>query len=173
MAKPHCGGIIMENIDANRRKYPRYDVEMEAYFKVRYDSNVRVEFQVVESCHEDSVTPKYFGLCNNVSAEGMLIVSKKHLTKDDLLMLEVYDPLIKNPVKMEGQVRWSEKCPGPSKEHDMFYSGLQLVIVNSRPVTDSIYFDRKHMAAWSATLESLFGTFEALKEYPTSRGAKQ
>ena len=66
----------MEDIDPNRRRYPRYDTEMEVYFKVRYDINIRVEFHVVGSYHEGNVAPKYFGLCNNVSVEGLLVVSE-------------------------------------------------------------------------------------------------
>ena len=160
----------MENSDINRRKYPRYDTEMEVYFKVRYDINIRVEFHLIENRHDGSAALKYFGLCNNVSVEGLLVVSKKHLVKDDLLMLEIYDPIKKSPVKMEGQVRWSEKCPGPSREHDMFYTGIQVATVNDRAVMDSIYFDRKHQVVWSAILESLFGNFETLKKYPVLRG---
>lgn len=163
----------MENIDINRRRYPRYSTEMDVYFKIRYDINIKVEFQVIESYHKGGISPKYFGLCNNVSVEGMLIVSKKHLVKNDILMLEVYDPIIKNPVKMEGQVCWSEKCPGPSKEHDMFYTGVKIIMVNGRTVIDSIYFDRKHQVVWSVTLESLFGTYETLKAYPASRPPRQ
>ncbi len=159
----------MEDMGTNRRRYPRYDTEMEVYFKVRYDTHVRVEFQVVESHHEGSIAPKYFGLCNNVSAEGMLIVSKKRLVKGDILMLEVYDPIIKNPIKMEGQVRWCEKCPGPSKEHDVAYTGIQIMSVNGKPVVDSLYFDKKHMVVWSAVLESIFDTFAAIKSNPRKR----
>ncbi len=163
----------MQNSEINRRKYPRYDTEMEVYFKVRYDTNIRVEFHVIDGHNEGDVAPKYFGLCNNVSVEGMLIVSKKHLIRDDLLMLEVYDPIIKNPVRMEGQVRWSEKCPGPSEEHDMFYTGVQVAMVGGKPVGDTIYFDRKHQVAWSIILEALFGSFDVLKKYPVLRSARQ
>jgi hypothetical protein len=168
---PIYGGSLMDSIDINRRRYPRYDTEMEVYFKVRYDINIRVEFRVIESHCEGNVPPKYFGLCNNVSVEGLLVVSKKHLIRDDLLILEVYDPIKKNPVKMEGQVRWSEKCPGPSKEHDMFYTGIQVVMVDGSAVIDSIYFDRKHQVVWSVILESLFGSFDILKRYPILREA--
>jgi len=163
----------MENSDINRRKYPRYNTEMEVYFKVRYDINIRVEFRVIEGQHEGDIASKHFGLCNNVSVEGLLVVSKKHLAKDDLLMLEVYAPIMKSPVRMEGQVRWSEKCPGPIKEHDMFYTGIQVVMVNGKTVIDSIYFDRKHQVIWSVILESLFGNFDTLKKYPILRDAKQ
>ncbi len=112
----------MENIDINRRRYPRYSTDMDVYFKIRYDINIKVEFQVIESCQEGNISPKYFGLCTNVSVEGMLIVSKKHLVKNDILMLEVYDPVAKNPVKMEGQICWSKKCPGSNKEHDICFT---------------------------------------------------
>ena len=154
----------MKNPESNRRRHPRYDTEMEVYFKLKYDTKIRVEFQVLQSRHEEGTAPKYFGLCNNVSAEGMLIVSKKELAKNDLLMLEVYKPASKNPIKMEGEVRWCERCPGASKEHDMFYAGVQIVSVNERPVADSVYFDKKYLVAWSAVLEELFGTFPALKK---------
>ena len=159
----------MEDMGLNRRRYPRYDTEMEVYFKVRYDTHIRVEFQVIESHHEGSVKPKYFGLCNNVSAEGLLIVSKKILTRDDILLLEVYDPIIKNPIKMEGQVRWCEKCPGSSKEHDLAYTGIQITMVNGKPVVDTLYFDQKYMVVWSGVLESIFGTFAAIKNKPKNK----
>jgi hypothetical protein len=121
---------------------------------------------VIEDHHEGSVAPKYFGLCNNVSAEGLLIVSKKKLAKDDILMLEVYDPVMKKPIKMEGQVKWCEGCPGVSREHDMAYAGIQIIVVNGNPVVDSLYFDKKYMVVWSAVLESVFGTFAAIKNNP-------
>jgi len=154
----------VEDIDINRRRHPRYNTEMDVYFKVRYDINVRVEFQVIGNHRGDEPAPKYFGLCNNVSAEGLLIVSKKQLVKDDLVLLEVYDNAMKNPIRMEGQVRWCGKCPGPSREHDMVYIGIQITSVNGVPVIDSIYFDRKHMVVWSVVLESVFGTYAAIKK---------
>ncbi|MFH1189343.1 MAG: PilZ domain-containing protein [Candidatus Omnitrophota bacterium] len=159
----------MDDMDTNRRKYPRYDTEMEVYFKVRYDTSIRIEFRVIENRKEGNADSKYFGLCNNVSAEGLLIVSKKSLAKDDILMLEVYDPIMKNPIKMEGQVRWSEKCPGSSREHDMAYAGVQIVSVNDKPVVDSLYFDKKYMVVWSAVLEAVFGTFAAIRNATKKR----
>lgn len=154
----------MRKIGINRRRHPRYNTEMEVYFEVRYDIKIRVEFRVIDGLPEDKDTNKYFGLCNNVSAEGLLIVSKKQLTNGDLLMLEVYDPAAKDPINMEGEVRWCEKCPGPSKEHDMFYAGVQVVSVNGKSVADTVYFDKKYKVVWSAVLESIFGTCAAIKK---------
>ena len=154
----------MGKFDIERRKYPRYDTELKVYFQVKYDIKTRVEFEVVESVHPEGVAHKYSGLCNNVSVEGLCFVSKKRLEKGDILLIEVYEPAVKKPVRMEGQVRWSEKLPGGDEKEDAFHTGVQLISVGNKPVSDSVYFDKKYKVMWSAVLESLFGTFAAMKK---------
>lgn len=154
----------MKNIDSDRRNYPRYDTEMGVYFKVKYDIKTRVKFQVVASHHEGNIVHKYLGLCRNVSVEGLCFDSKKKLEKGDILLLEVFEPIIKKAIKMEGQVRWSKKCFGKGKEEKMFRAGVQLTSVNGKSITDSIHFDKKYKVVWSVVLESLFGTFAAMKK---------
>lgn len=154
----------MKNINSNRRKYPRYNTELDVYFQVRYTVRLRVEFHILDGNREGDASTKYFGLCNNISAEGLLIVAKKQLLKDDILILEVYAPQSKNPIKMEGQVRWCAIAPGPNQEHDMFYIGVQIISVDGKSVNDSIFFDKKHLVAWSAVLESLLGDPSAIKK---------
>lgn len=154
----------MGKSDIERRKYSRYDTELKVYFQVKYDIKTRVEFEVVESTHKDDVAHKYSGLCKNVSVEGLCFVSKKKLEKGDILMIEVFEPAVKNPVRMEGQVRWSERLPGEDEKEGVFHSGIQLISVGGKPVSDSIYFDKKYKIMWSAVLDSLFGTFAAMKK---------
>ena len=154
----------MGKFDIERRKYPRYDTELKVYFQVKYDIKTRVEFEVVESIHPDDVAHKYSGLCNNVSAEGLCFASKKRLEKGDILLIEVYEPAVKNPVRMEGHVRWSERLPGDDEKEGVFHTGVQLISVGNKLVSDSVYFDKKYKVMWSAVLESLFGTFAAIKK---------
>lgn len=158
----------------NKRRHPRYDTDMKLFFKVKYDISVKVEFQVLEGSHDGNVNRKYFGVCNNVSADGLLIISNKALNPGDILMLEVYDPIMKAPVKMEGHVKWCENTAASSADRKpAFRTGLQVVSVNGKSVSDSIYFDGKYMVAWSVLLESLFGTFASLKKYPVSSDTKE
>jgi len=154
----------MKNIDIDRRRYPRYDTEMGVYFKVKYDIKTRVKFQVMASRHEDNIPHKYFGLCRNVSVEGLCFDSNKKLDKGDILMLEVFEPSVKNPIEMEGEVRWSKKCSGEVNGEKKFRTGVHLISVNDKLIADSIYFDKKYKVAWSAVLDSLFGTFAAMKK---------
>jgi len=148
--------------EEERRKYPRYDAELQVYFRVTYDIKTRVEFEVLESSHKDELRHKYSGLCKNVSAEGLSFSSNKKLTEGDILLLEVYEPAVRTPVKMEGQVRWSKNIPGKNGGKKVFRTGLKLISVNGRSVGDSIYFDKKYKIVWSAVLDALFGTFAAV-----------
>ncbi len=160
----------MDYVDGNnRRRHPRYDTDMKLLFKVKYDINVKVEFQVLEGYDKGNINRRYSGACNNVSVDGLLIVSNKSLTQGNILMLEVYDPILMRPVKMEGHVRWCEKSDSSDQDKgEIFRAGVQVLLIDGKSVSDSIYFDNKYMVAWSALLESLFGTFAALKKYPMS-----
>lgn len=158
----------------NKRRHPRYDTDMKLIFKVKYDINVKVEFTVLDGVVEDNVNRRHIGTCSNVSVDGLLITSGRQLSQKDVLLLEVYDPLIQGPVKMEGHVRWCKKSPVSDNEHgDIFDSGVQILSVNGKSVSDSIYFDNKHMAAWSALLETLFGTLENLNKLTAPTGKKE
>jgi len=149
---------------AERRKYPRFDTDLTVYFRVKYDIKTRIEFQVVGNHRKEGVAPKYSGTGRNVNVEGMCFVSKKKLEKGDLLELEVYEPGLKKPVMAEARVKWSKKLPRKAEEEDAYYTGVQLLKVNDRNVSDSVYFDQKYHVAWSAVLEALFGSFARLHE---------
>jgi hypothetical protein len=151
----------VKNIDRERREYPRYDTEVKIYFHLKYDIQTRVKFKVLVSNHKASDSHKYSGLSKNVSAEGLCFISKKKLEKGDLLFIEVYEPKVKGPVKMEGQVRWSRKLPGKTRAKDAYFTGVRIILVDNKLVSDTIYFDKKYKVMWSTILESLFGNFAA------------
>ncbi|MCM8791249.1 MAG: PilZ domain-containing protein [Candidatus Omnitrophica bacterium] len=152
----------MANSYIERRKYLRYDTDMKVYFQVKYDIKTRVEFIVLEEEWKSGTVHKYSGLCKNVNVEGMCFVSRKKLNKGDILLLDVYEPIVKGPVRMEGEVRWSKKISGKEGDRGLFRTGVRLISVNGKSVADSIYFDKKYKIVWSAVLESLFGNFAAM-----------
>ncbi|MBN2452801.1 MAG: PilZ domain-containing protein [Candidatus Omnitrophica bacterium] len=147
-----------------RRKFSRFDTELKVYFKVKYDINTRVEFRVVETAPDGDNNNKYLGVCRNVSVEGLCFDSVRKLNKGDILLLEVYEPIVRSSIEMEGQVRWSKMISGGDDDKKIFRTGVLLMTVQGKPVADSIYFDKQYKVMWSAVLESLFGSFAAMKK---------
>lgn len=143
---------------SERRKHIRYDTEMKLYFHVKYDIKTRVKFAVIDG----GVVHKYSGLCKNVSAEGLCFVSNKKLNKGDLLLVEVYEPIVKGPVIMEARVQWCRQLPDDHKKKPMFHAGVRIVSVNGKLVRDTIHMDKEYKVAWSIVLDSLFGNFAAM-----------
>ncbi len=151
----------MNKVDIEKRLYPRYDTEVKLHFHVKYDMETKVKFKVLVSNHKGESTHIYSGVSKNASVEGLCFVSKKKLRKGDLLFMEVFEPKVKGPVRMEGQVRWSCKLPGKPGEEGEYFTGVRLILVNNELVTDTIYFDKKYKIVWSVVLDSLFGKFSA------------
>lgn len=150
----------MENTKNRRRKYDRFDTELKVHFQVKYDFKTKVKFQVVEGIRKDSSAQKYSGVCKNISAEGLSFISHKRTRKGDIVMLEVYAPNAKKPVKMEGEIRWCRKLPERTEGRDVFRAGVLLILVNSKSVVASIYFDEEYQIIWSEVLSCVFGNFK-------------
>ena len=148
----------MKHVKIELRKHVRYNTDMEVYFRVKYDIKTRVKFKIIRGGEEH----KYSGLCKNVSVEGLCFVSNKKLNKGNLLLIEVYEPIIKMPVIMEAKVCWCKKLTSDKKNKQSFATGVQIVSVNGESVPDSIHIDKEYKVAWSVVLESLFGDFVAM-----------
>lgn len=149
---------IMKELNKERRKYSRYDTDMKISFKVKYDIKTKVKFRVINS-QQIPDTRKYSGVSKNISVEGLCFISTKKLEKGQRLSLEVYVSNMKEPVQMEGEVRWSQELPPQTKMKDMFHTGVQLISVKDKSVADSIHFDSEYKVMWSVVLESVFGNF--------------
>lgn len=155
-------GKAMKKTCEERRKYPRYDTEVKIFFHVTYDIKTKVKFKVLVGHHKGLSSHKYSGISQNVSAEGLGFISHKKLEKGDLLFIEVYEPKMRRPVKMEGQVRWSRKLPEKDKGNDLYHTGVRVILVNDKLVADTICFEKKYNVMWSAVLQSVFGSFAAM-----------
>lgn len=151
-------------IKKERRKYARYNTEVKIYFHVNYDLKTKVRFQLLDEEESIPLSKKYPALSRDVSAEGLRFNSAKKLKKGNTLYLEVYLPRKKHPVRMTGQVRWSKKVLGVSAGKNKFDTGIKLLTVSGKPVSGSIYFDKKSRVIWSAVLDSIFGSFRKLMQ---------
>ena len=139
------------------RKFERYDTEVRILFQVAYDIQTKVEYRVINP-DQDSASPKYSALSKNISVEGLCFSSVQKLEVGDILSMELYLPAHKDPIPMQGEVRWSEK-KSPSQKSDKFDTGVKLMTINGKPVHESIYFDQDNKVVWSLVLESVFGSF--------------
>ncbi len=153
-----------------RRKYERYETEAKVYFRVIYEIKTKVEFRIITEKQEGrTLSEKYSAISKNVSAEGLCFTSHKQLEKGDALYLEIYLPKRKEPIHMQGQVRWSQ-CYTSQKENreDKFDTGVKLTAVEGKSVMVSIHYDEVNHLVWSIVLESIFGNFRKLAKKNTS-----
>ena len=147
------------NKNTERRKYERFDTEIKIYFRVTYDIQTVVKFQVIDK-HKDQVSSrKYSALSKNVSVEGLAFVASKELQRGERLHLEVYLPGQKDPVEMNGEVRWSKVLPPGVKDRKKFETGVRLITVDGKSVAETIHYDEAYKIVWSAALESILGNF--------------
>ncbi len=149
----------MSSSGSERRKHSRFDTELKIYFKVSYDLNTRVEYQVVDEKMDES---KHCALSKNVSAEGLRFTSSEKLVKGDILYLEVFLPGEGSAINMEGLVMWSEAIAGEKKSEPSYDTGIKVVTVDGKSVPLSIFLDEPNKVVWSAVLESVFGSFKDL-----------
>lgn len=149
----------MPTVEQERRRYSRYDTEMKIYYQVAYDIKTKIKFKVVNSEKNKISLRKYSGLSKNISVEGLCFVTKKKLNKGDMILLEVYVPNVLTPVRMEGQVQWTKKQPESKGIYD---TGVKLISVDGKLISQSIHFDKKYNIFWDAVLDAVFGSFRKM-----------
>ena len=139
-----------------RRRYDRYETDIKIQFYVNFDLKTNIKFRIKEKAKKEFSTEKHSAVGKNVSVEGLGFNSGKKLSQEDKLLLEVYVPSIKEPIVMEGVVRWCH----PVKGEKGFETGVKVLTVNGESVEKTIFIDRIHNIAWSTVLESVFGGFK-------------
>ncbi|MFA5059809.1 MAG: PilZ domain-containing protein [Candidatus Omnitrophota bacterium] len=146
-----------------KRKFDRYETEIKIFFQVTYDLATLVRYQVVDQKSENRPAEKYSALSKNVSVEGLCFTSDRSLDKGVFLDIEVYLPGQKDPVPMQGEVRWSRPFVN-AKNETVFDTGVKIVVVDGKPVTETVFYDSANKIMWSLVLESIFGNFKTLIE---------
>lgn len=142
-----------------RRLYTRYDTSMKIFFRVSYDINTKVKFQLMEGGDTDSHARKYSGISRNISVEGLCFSSHKKLDPGDKLHIEIYLPGQRIPVTMEGEARWSRPLGKNAGARKNIFTGVRLLSVNGRKVAGTIHYDSEHKLIWSSVLDSIFGSY--------------
>ncbi len=150
------------NQPPEKRKYERYDTELKLYFDRGFEVKTRVKYQLLDKQNDKPLSRKYAALSKNVSAEGLSFLASQQLNPGDYLHLEVYLPTATKPVRMEGEVRWSNSVAADKREGPMFQTGVLLTKVNGETVDKTIHFDKKYQVSWSNVLESVLGNFKNL-----------
>jgi hypothetical protein len=145
-----------------RRRYHRYETQLEVRYSFVYDVKTLVKFQVKDRQTGQALSRKYSALSKNVNVEGLCFTSGKRLKNGDLLHLEVYVPGAREPVHMEGGVMWSKPDSFEPQDENKFDTGVRLFTVQGRDVQGSLFFDEANKLYWSVILESIFGSFKGL-----------
>ena len=156
-----------------RRQYVRYETEMKVYVRASYDLKTKVVFRVLNINKQRYSFRRQAGLTKNISVEGLRFSSKRQLNQGDKLLLEIYVPKQKVPVKMEGEVRWSRKLPEEADGKGLFHTGVKLISVGGVSVAESIHYDEEYKVVWSEVLESVFGSFIAMVKELSNKDKKK
>ncbi len=146
----------MDHSRKEKRQFERFETDKEVFFTVSYEIRTKVNFQIVDQKSEKILPPKYPAISRNVSAPGVCFSSLKQLETGDLLILEVYALESREPIFMEGEVKWSRPAAG---DEGRFETGVQIMTVEGRRVEETFYHDERHRVVWSAVLESVLGNF--------------
>ena len=153
----------MQEHASERRKYKRYSTDAKVYFSVSYSLDVTMKFQVLDKdTHAPVSYDKHIAYGRDISLEGFSFTCDQQLQKGDRLSLELYIPEKKEPIRMEGEVRWSQRVYPERKYENKFSTGLQLLTVEGKSVLESIHYDGANRVMWSAVLDYAFGSYRHL-----------
>lgn len=153
----------MQEHTPERRKYKRYPTDAKVYFSVSYSLDVPMKFQVLDKDTHTLVShDKHLAFGRDISLEGFSFTSDLQLQKGDRISLELYVPERKEPIHMEGEVRWSQRVYSEHKYENKFSTGLRLLTVEGKSVLESIHYDGANRVMWSAVLDYAFGSYRHL-----------
>ncbi len=152
----------MEGASEERRRFERYDTSAEIYFRVTYDVKTKIRYKLLDK-EDETAYRKYLAIGRNVSVQGIAFTSFKQLNQGDKLHLEVYLPGSKEPVHMDGEVRWSKGLDPDQEMNNQFVTGVRILDVMGRNVDETVRLDEKTNVQWSIVLESILGQFRRLE----------
>lgn len=146
----------MEDIANERRFYERFEKQTKAFFCFHYDLKTKIDVQGTLQEKVGSPVEKYPAVSKDVSAEGLSFRSLHKLAQGDLLKLDMYLTEDKDPIYLEGEVRWSQAAVASCPE-GFFDTGIRLLSINGRSVPETIHYDQTYHVIWSDVLDVIFG----------------
>ncbi len=138
-----------------RRKFERYGSSAEVSFKLLYDVQTQIKYQIIDTQGERILSKKYPGLSQDISAEGLRFTSSEKLNKGDILRVEVYTRGNDKPVILDAEVRWCRPNAVSNNSGNRFETGVKIMSVNNKIVAETIRFDKTKGVIWSEVLEIL------------------
>lgn len=151
------GNQITQSREKRGNERYQSSVEVSYFFSYEIDTKVKYTEALVEP--KAAASHKFTGVSKNVSVDGLCLVTDRQLHQGDLLDLEVYLPKVKDPTRLKGEVRWSQRIESADELHKKYDTGVKIITVEGKPVRETIYFDREYNVEWSQVLESILGKY--------------
>lgn len=145
---------------SDQRKFRRYSTEVEGLFQVAYPLVTNLNFQIVDQESGEFHSSKYSAVSKNVGVEGMCLTTTLRLNQGEHIYLEVFPKGKKDPIPMEGQVRWARQCLLASGKERQFDTGIKIISVKGQPVSETFEKDKADQVIWSGVLRMIFGEFK-------------
>ncbi len=150
--------------DKDKRKYERYDTDVEAFFQRIYNVKRKMDFRLVNTEDKKVSSTSFPASTLNISAQGICFVCDRRLKQGDTIALEVVLQDEKKTVHMEGLVRWARviqasKGGAKSRGKAQYAIGVKLITVDGYDVLKSIIYDPVYKVFWSNVLQALIGHF--------------
>ena len=142
---------------SEQRKFKRYSTEVEGLFQVAYPLSTSINFQIIDQESGELHTSKYSAVSKNVGVEGVCFTTSLRLRQGEHLYLEIFVNGKKDPIPMEGQVRWSRQCLPTSGPERQFDTGIKIITVKGQPVSETFEKDKADQVIWSGVLRTIFG----------------
>ena len=151
----------MNQKPSEQRKSKRYSTEVEGLFQVAYPLITNMNFQIIDQESGDFHTSKYSAVSKNVGVEGLCFTTGFRLNIGEHIYLEVFVKGKKDPVPMEGQVRWSRQCLLTTGKERQFDTGIKIISIKGQPVAETFEKDKSDQVVWSGVLRMIFGEYGA------------
>lgn len=147
----------MTSKSSELRKFKRYTTEVEGLFLAAYPLVTSINFQIIDQESGDFHTSKYTAVSKNVGVEGLCFTTNFRLNQEEHIYLEVFVKGKKDPVPMEGQVRWSRQCLSTLGKDRQYDTGIKIISVKGQPVSETFEKNKADQVVWSGVLRMIFG----------------
>ena len=159
---------MMNMNSENKRIHPRYcvphsDDPCYEYEVVMTKTKVHAKIDQQQSIDHD-----YLGFIKNVSVEGLCFSSDGLYEYGQIVEMEVELPGAVKSIHMEGEVQWNklveaqEKMKEEPDELAKFRTGIKVIEVDGKMVSETIHFEENYHIQWSIVLDSIFGNFRCI-----------
>ena len=142
---------------SEQRKFKRYSTEVENLFQAAYPLKTNIHFQIIDQESGELHTSKYSAFSKNVGVEGLCFTTSLRLSQGEHLYLEIFANGKKDPIPMEGQVRWSRQCLSTAGPERQFDTGIKIITVKGQPVSETFEKNKADQIIWSGVLRMIFG----------------